>query len=79
MKKRENPIFCTYARYRGLWWLYGWFLVGIGNEPHLNGLSNEYYTQDCKLILIEFNDPDPAPINFWLLPRRGIIRFWCRG
>lgn len=61
MKKRENPIFCTYARYR------------------VNGLSNEYYTQCCKLILIEFNDPDTVPINFWFLPRRGIIRFWCRG
>ena len=77
--KDDRQIFCTYARYQRLGWILGWFLVGMGSEPQLNGYANEFNNQGCRLLLMEFNDSKPVPEWFWFIPRRGIIRFLFKG
>ncbi len=79
MEREKRQIFCTYARYRKIGWLMGWFLVGMNNEPFMNGYANEFNNQGCKLLLMEFNDSKPVPISFYFIPRRGIIRWLFRG
>lgn len=77
--KEDRQIFCTYARYQRLGWILGWFLVGMGTEPQLNGYANDFNNQGCRLLLMEFNDSKPVPQWFWFIPRRGIIRFLFKG
>lgn len=66
-------IYTTYARHCGIFWIYGWFLVGMSNKPDFSGYAIDFLTSNCKLLLLE----DSRPIGwkkdiygFWFVPKR---------
>lgn len=62
----EVEVYCTYARYTGIWWLYGWFWIGMRGRPEF-GYSSDY----CTLMLVPWKKSyGSVPMWFWFKPRK---------
>ena len=61
-------IYRTYARHCGVFWIYGWFLVGMSGKQEFSGYAKEFLLSNCKLMLLQ----DERPVG-WI---KGIYRFW---
>jgi len=64
----KNKTYCTYVRFRGFFYVLGWFLVGMYNKPLLSGYANDFACHgNCYIILLEVDDK-PIRERFWFIP-----------
>lgn len=70
--EEQELKYCTYAKFPGIWgWIWGWFIVGISKHPNFGGYSQEFASQGCTLLLLEFDVTCGSfPYSFRFKPRK---------
>lgn len=64
----DDKTYATYARFGGLAWFYGWFLVGFRPQKLFGGYAAEFAHQGCDLRLYEVSRNMPLIPSFWFKP-----------